>query len=259
MRSIRRAVSRLSSTTSARGARRQRGDGDGWRRREVGRVEAGRRLLGGRLLVDGPRPREDHGDAGALAGRRVHADAPAHEVEQPLGDGQAEAGALVLAGVAVGLLSEGAKEVGQEGGVDPDARVAHVQEDAVGIGLDADRDPPAGGELDRVREEVQQHAVQRRRVHHGAGGLGRLHIQGEALLVGHDLEQVRGLAGGAVDLDGAGVDFHLAALDLCQVEDGVQRLVQAVRTAPERGHHLAPLCRVERVVLVFEEVQEAGQ
>ncbi len=85
-------------------------------------------------------------------------------LDDPLADGQTEAGAAVLArdrGVALG---EAAKDGVDHLGRHADALIAHgdAQAPAVAIGAlpELDLDLASGGELDGVRDEIEQHLPQ---------------------------------------------------------------------------------------------------
>ena len=93
---------------------------------------------------------------------------PAHELDELLADGEAEAGAEWVLDALVGDLGEEAEEALHVLLADPDARVLHrqVQPQVVGkLGLQrrGHDDAPLRRELDRVEEQVEQHLHARTR------------------------------------------------------------------------------------------------
>src|SRR6185503_12887331 len=101
-----------------------------------------------------------------LAGRALDLDPPAHELDEPLRDGEAEPGPAVAAGHRPVGLDEGLEEPALRLGGDPDAGVAHLDPHdggrvragraLAGLEPDADLDLAAVGELDGVPDEVRQ-------------------------------------------------------------------------------------------------------
>ncbi len=115
--------------------------------------------LGGRI---DDRRRNGEPEARALAGGAVAADRAAHQLDQPLGNGQAKAGAAESARRRLVLLGERFEEVTTLGRIETDASVVHfvAQHDVVIHRVEAfqtDLDAAALGELHCIAAEVDQH------------------------------------------------------------------------------------------------------
>src|SRR5205809_4106818 len=107
----------------------------------------------------GLRDREREPAPPALAA--LHPDPAAVQRDQLAGETQSQTRSLLPAVVGAVILEEGLADAGQLLGSDTDPVVRHgeLQEAAVLRGLHDDQ-PPVGGELDRVGEQVQQDLAQ---------------------------------------------------------------------------------------------------
>ena len=173
---------------------------------------------------------ERHGERGALAQPARDRDAPPHGFDQPLGDRQAEPGALVLAREGgVGLVELG-EEVGQVLGGHADPGVSHLDPHAVLV------QEPGGeahaalvGELDRVGEEVVQDLHEPDFVGLQGGDVRvDLRLQENLLLQRLELEVAGRGADEDLEIDGPELQRHAIGLDLGEVEDVVDQLEEVL-------------------------------
>ena len=102
----------------------------------------------------------------ALAGLAHDAELAAHQLDQPLGDHEAEPGAAVAPGRGSVRLREGLEQAPQRVRSDADPGIAHREADAPALrrssasDADAHRDLAPLGELDGVADEVDQGLAQ---------------------------------------------------------------------------------------------------
>ncbi len=194
----------------------------------------------------------------ADAGRTVHLDRAAHQLDQLLGNGQAQAGAAVAPRHARVGLHKGAEQPGQHFLRDADAGVAHHElELDLGAGrigavladgaADVDHDLAVLGELDGVGHQVGEDLPQTQRVAVDDGRQAGLLAEAElkAFLVrsgGHQLQRV--FDEGAQH-EVAGGQFELARFDLGEVQDVVDDLQQALAGPVDRLSE-TPLLVVQR-------------
>jgi hypothetical protein len=162
----------------------------------------------------------------------VDPDLAAHQLGQPLGDHQAQAGAAVLArGRTVGLL-ETLEQQRALLGRDADAGVLdrEAQQQLVGrfrllprFERDADRDRALLGELDRVVGIVDQHLTDAQRVTDQVARDIRpdIHHELQPLAVGLGREQRGDIVEHLVEIEMGPLDAHLVGLELGKVEDVV--------------------------------------
>ena len=166
-------------------------------------------------------------------------DRPAHQVQQPPGDGEPEAGAAVLAGGgAVGLL-EGGEQRRRLGAGHADAGVfdAGVQRDRRRVQVprrQAQVDLSLGGELDGVADQVVEDLPQPQGVaEQGAGQFRReRRAQAQALVLGRQGEQFQYVAEQFGQVERVLFQFQPAGLDLGRVEDVVEQAQQGLRGRP---------------------------
>ena len=105
----------------------------------------------------------------------LHRDRSAHQLDEALRDGEAEPGTAEPARGRRVHLAERREEPVHPVRRDPDSGVAHRKLEPVGarsarIGLDEDDDLARLGELDRVREQVQQYLAEASLVAEYPGG-----------------------------------------------------------------------------------------
>ncbi len=153
-------------------------------------------------------------------------DPPAHQLHQPPGDGQPQAGAAVTPGDRVVRLSEWVEQGRQPLRLDPDPGVPDRKPEPdplVGalIRRHLDNDLSGLGELDRIAGEVDQDLAQPERVSHQAAGNlgigGDYQIQG--LLSRPASEHIRKIFQDIEQVKGVGRKVELPGLDLGEVED----------------------------------------
>src|SRR6185312_4705812 len=98
----------------------------------------------------------------ADAGRAVELERPAMQLDEPLGEGQAETGALAAPVERAVDLLERLQHFRDIARGNADAGIDDTDGEATGgVDLGIDRDAAAGfGELDAVRHEVEQHLLQ---------------------------------------------------------------------------------------------------
>ena len=174
-------------------------------------------------------------EGAALARGALDPDRAAHPAGPLFGDGQAQAGAAVLAGGgAVGLL-KAFEQLGHLCRRQPDARVSHRETQqhvlvSVLLQLRLDSDLSAAGELDGVVGVVHQHLVQPQRVAHQSFGNARVDVDDQLQpLVCHLVgdqggDIVQKLLETELDL----FEVELAGLDLGVVQDVVDDAQQVL-------------------------------
>ena len=168
---------------------------------------------------------------GDLKGRAVTVfafdpDVAAHELGELAADGEAEAGAAVLACGGGIDLREGLEELVDLVGGDADAGVADGKENKrfAGFGLgtgDGDADFALGGEADGVGEEIDEDLAHARDV----AGVAERHIgrdgpeEIDAFFPALHGDAIDGLLDHDGEIEGVIFQFELARLDLGEVED----------------------------------------
>ena len=129
------------------------------------------------------------------------------------------------------------------------AGIAHHEQDAgLGAGATAwegahlEADPPPGGELDRVAQEVPEHLAQLAQIpfHHGGQGGGVFQHQGHSSGLCLGPEQGAQLIDQLMQREGFPARLHVARLNLGVIEDVVEDLQQGF-AAVLYGGEIAPL------------------
>ena len=152
-------------------------------------------------------------------------------------DGEAEAGAALLAGVGGLDLLEAIEDAVELVGGDAAAFVDDFEEDGVGGGLGVDADGGGyGGELDGVGEEIGEDledavGVAVEEEGFGVGGLGDgggLECEMDGVGVGHGGHGVDGLLGEVAQGAAANLQRSAAGLHALEVEDVVDEADEAV-------------------------------
>ena len=203
---------------------------------------------------------DDKPESAALAGSALNPDFAAHQVDQPLADGQPEPGATILAGHRVVGLLEGIEQPRLRCAFDTDAgigdREAQLQ-GVVGLGqrLHTQADRTVVGELDGIADEVDQHLPQTQGVALQEG-VGDVFRQFAAQLQAFFLSLVLKHADHTVDTlrqrQWHFFQHHPVSLDSRQIEDVVEHTKQAaggsfshVETFLTAGVDHAPLGHVD--------------
>ncbi len=201
----------------------------------------------GRRAADPDREPERRADSR----RAAHADVPAVQLGEALGDRESQSRAGDLLAVGGGDASEGLEDTGLIRRRNPDAAVAHFEaqhaefrhyrfvEAHLGVRA-ADRDPnrPARGEFDRVAHEIEQDLHDADPVAAHTAGHARTHgeSQSHALGAGGCREQVDHVLGRARRLEIGFTKLEMVRLDFRQVEDVVDDRQQRVAGAQDRLH-----------------------
>ena len=178
----------------------------------------------------------------------------AHQLGQAPADGQAEAGAAVLARRARVGLRERLEEARQALGAEADAGVAHREgeADAAVSGRRArhrQHDLAALGELDRVGEQVEEDLAQPRQV--GADrhrDIAFEHVRRVEVLLGcAHADEIERRLDAIAQVERMRLDVHPPGLDLREVEDVVDDREERVPAVPDRPGEVALLVRKRRV------------
>ena len=173
-------------------------------------------------------------ESASLAGDAVDANPSAHHLNQAFGDGETQTRAAVAPRGGGFRLSEAFKDACAGLLSQSDAGVADFDAQA---GQDVQLHAAHLGELDGVREQVEQHLAQPARVSRKVGGHILLH-EGEEVQVfamGRVGNQVHGFLDQGSDIEVDGFEHQLAGVDLGEIEDIVDDREQ--RLATVSGHH----------------------
>ncbi len=163
-----------------------------------------------------------------LAGLAAHADAPAHHLDQPLGDDQPEAGAAKAPGGRTVGLDKGAEQPGLCVLADADAAILDFEAETRLLRSlveqpDADEDIAAAGEFDGVVHQVGQDLAHAHRVaddgHREVVRHAADHF--EPLRFGRLGEQAAEVLDQLPEVEVDAFDIDLAGLDLRKVENVV--------------------------------------
>ena len=194
-------------------------------------------------------------ETGALRGYAFDPDPSTHEFDDPLGDGQTQAGAAVLAGGgAIGLreLLEQPPDLRRR---HADTGVAHAeaQGHAVFIGvfdLDHQFHVAMVRELHRIRQQVGQYLPQAQGVAHERAAftqqarLGDVEQQLDIFFVGALAQQRQGLSRHILDPETAFLKLQFAGLDFREIQDVVDDAQQRARGVVDLAH-IVMLARIE--------------
>jgi len=184
----------------------------------------------------------------------VHVNAATHQLDELFGNGQSQASATIAARHAAIGLHKGAEEARHGLGRNPDARVTHQElqlearvdrrrcQAAVGGGVgwlvargeaDVHHHFTMLGELDGVGHQVGEHLTQAQRVTMDDGGQARLlaEAQLQALFVGARCHQLQRVFHQGAQHKVAVGQLQSPGLDLCEVQDVVDDLQQALARA----------------------------
>ncbi len=200
---------------------------------------------GVRTARGGRRHREDEGEDRALARPRPDADLAAVRLDEALHDGEAEAGAAVLAGGRAVHLVEDVEDALEVLVGDADAGVGHVERDPARR-LEPRRStvivPPAGRELHRVRAEVHEALAELVAVRTGSAGSSA----GSQATLSPFFRASGSTVATASRITCAGVDLgehepHAPGLDLGDVEDRGDELEEVLPLLHDDAEVLALL------------------
>ena len=223
-----------------------------------GRLRGNR--LGRRLFCGRPPEGQLEPEVAALAKPALDPDLPAHQLHEPLADGQAQSGAAKTAADARVGLGEGGKQPLQRRGRDTDAGIPDLEAQShgrlVGLALlDQQRHLPLFGELDGIADQVEQYLFQPQPIapQWPQGGRRYLQTQRQSLGLGRGPHQAVEIGEQRPQVAGAWLDAQLAGLDLGQIEYIVEDGQQGLAGAADALDHVA-LVRGERLAL-----QDLGQ
>ena len=155
------------------------------------------------------------------------------QFHQRLGQRQAQTRTLLGLGVLALDLFEGSGEPGQIVGGDADAGVLHADPHALAqrvlaaLGAHGDQ-AAAGGELDGVGQQVQQHLFDGPVIGVDLGQVGEIQAQRQARSLGAVAHQPQGVFGDVLQRHRLEAQVHLARLDLRHVEDVVDQRQQVL-------------------------------
>jgi hypothetical protein len=201
-----------------------------------GEVAAGRGRLAQRARS--PLEGDGEGECGSDARLAVHLDSAAHELDDPLGAGQAEAAPAEPAGGRRVDLGERVEQGGLGVGGDADAGVAHLDAEVdrpVAFARDrcAGHDLAFVGELHGVAEEVQQDLTQPARIaqEHGRDVGADLAGQVDALGVGSRGEELRDVLHDGAHVELRVLQFESPCFYAREVEDVVDDIEQRLGRA----------------------------
>ena len=182
-------------------------------------------------------------------------DRPAHQLDEALRDGEAEAGPAEPARRRRVDLAERREQPVHPVRWDPDPGVAHRRARAgrsrirVGSASTRTTTSPAVGELDRVREQVQQHLAEAGLVAEDPGGRVLVDQTAELdpLLPGARRDDVQRPLHALTQVERLAFEVELAGLDLRVVEDVVDHVQQRVAARagrPRRTRRCSPVSSV---------------
>ena len=202
---------------------------------------SGLNRLGDALLLRKPLELGGEKERGPLAELALRTDPAAHRLRDLFGDRQPQPGSTVLSGGGGIRLREGLEQPVDAVGGDPDAGVDHLElQRLAGFFVlhraDADQHLARFRELDGVVCEVDENLAQTGRVALHMGGYAGADQDGQlqALLVGLLGQHVTHLLQGGAQVELDHLEFHLARLDLGEIEDVVDQPQERFSGA-ERG------------------------
>ena len=149
---------------------------------------------------------------------------PPRKLAEILADGQAQACTAVAARGRGIALHERIEQTVQLVRLDPDARVAHGHVDLIGVrgrlyGPHQDDHLPLRGELDRVRDEVDQDLPQPRRIRHERRRHLRVDVTGQVDAFFSRLrgQQIDSLGDAGAQVEGVDFEFDVPGFDLRKI------------------------------------------
>ena len=215
--------------------------------------------------------REIHHKFGSLAGAADQLNFAAQQLAQLARDGQAQAGAAVLAAGGSIRLPEGLEDESLLLEGNADAAVADRESQGLGGAQPAGREVCAGPrpsdrqghsalfrELECIRQQVLQNLFQTLRVGQDHGRqIGRnLGPKVELLFPGERLEQPGEIVAQLAQTEFFDPQFHLARLDLGQIEDFVDQFQQVRARRVDRPGELALLGGQVQLLVFTQQLRE---
>ena len=194
------------------------------------------------------------GEGGTLARLAVQRDLPPHHGHQPLADGQAQAGTAEAAGGGGLPLRETVEDARLLLRRDANAGVLHLEAQVQQVAVARQLAPlqphvALGGELDGVAAQVDEHLFESHRIAHQHVGQGRVGVehQGQRFVAQRAGQDDLQLAAQVGQAERHRVQFHLAGLDLGEVQDVVDDFQQRTRRTQRLAHHVRLLGRQRRL------------
>jgi hypothetical protein len=177
----------------------------------------------------------------ALARLAFHLHLAAHQIGQHPGDGQAEAGAAGGAHVGGAATRERFEDAVEFIGRNAGAAVLDLELRHFALVFQAQHDAAAGGELDRVAEQVDQNLAQPARIGAHAGGkfAKLLVVEGDALVARLRFEHRNDFLDEAGEVERTCIQRQLAAFDAGDVQRALDQRQQMVAAAPDDADRLA--------------------
>src|SRR5262245_26906867 len=172
----------------------------------------------------------------ALVLTTLRPDAAAVELDELLADRQPETRASGAAGDRVIELLERLEEPRQVVLANSDAGVGDAQPDGVRLGDDADQHAALRGELDRIRQQIEQDLLDLRPVGRQRRQLERhVLLDLQLLAAGERGRRLDALVDQLVQIDLLGQHLELARLDTREVEDPVDELQEVGAAVVDRA------------------------
>ena len=166
--------------------------------------------------------RQGHREGRPPSGRIADRDGPAVQLDELLDDREAEAGASEATPRALFALPESLEDGLAQLGPHARAAVEDVHRGPLRVGRDEAANRPATrGELEGVREEIQEHPLELLGVEFGRHALGRLDHERDAALGGQPVEVTGRASDETNQIDLGVVRRHLAGFELGDVEEVV--------------------------------------
>ena len=179
-------------------------------------------------------------EAAAAAGSALQAQAQPQQGDQTAHDGQAQAQALAAVARQVADLEELLEHALVQRLVDTGSAVDHAERDGLAVAPQAQQHLAALRELERIAQQVLQHAAQQGLVAThlpGAAAALQLAVKAQAALPGLRLVGLDQRLHEALQIDDLGVGLHGAGVELRYLEQAVeQALALGQRAAQAVGH-----------------------
>ena len=172
--------------------------------------------------------RHPHGEPGPLASVTLRADGPAHELAEPLGDGQPQTGATMLARRRAVNLHEGFKHPRQLVAAHADSGIAHGKLDPIlFVSRNALRSQGDGAtlcELAGVREKVEEHLAHPREIgpHVAKAGVA-LELEDVTIFPHEGSDRGHQIVEHLADVKALEPKLHLAGFDFREIQDAVDQ------------------------------------
>ena len=201
--------------------------------------------VGLRLAHGGKRQRQLAPETGAFALAGVHAQTPSHQLHQSARDGQSQSGAAEAPRDRGIPLGEGLEQALGLHLADADTGVIDLETDSPRRQrMHHQGDPAVPGELEGVRQQVEQHLTQANGVSHDpAWQLGRAVIdEGHTGTVQLRQQQIDDAIDGLLEIKGSPLDGQLAGLDLREVQHVIHQPHQHLPAVTQAGG--IPVCAV---------------